>query len=81
MGKKAKNLSQEDLEDVAIYEAISEKKTNNTISLNDIPIKVKCLNEKQKELKKIIEEKDISIVSGPAGCLIKTEKVKIYRLK
>lgn len=71
---RRKHLTQDDLEDVSIYEAYSERKNNisninnsNKIRLNDISIKVKCLNEKQKKLKKAIESKDVVISTGPAG--------------
>ena len=41
--------------------------TKNTVDIKNIPIRVKCLNEKQKKLKKSIEEKEITIAIGPAG--------------
>lgn len=37
------------------------------ISIDDVNIRIKCLNETQKSLKKSIEEKDIVISIGPAG--------------
>lgn len=74
---KKKNLSHEDYEDVLIYE---EKEIHNKINglngasngkngikLQDIPIQVKCLNTKQKDLKKAIEEKDVVIATGSPG--------------
>ena len=66
---KRKNLSKEDIEDVSTFEVTQRTNlTNNKINLQDIPIHVKCLNERQKELKKAIEEKDIIISKGAAGC-------------
>lgn len=35
--------------------------------IGTIPLKVKCKNKRQKELLKSIREKDITIISGPAG--------------
>jgi phosphate starvation-inducible protein PhoH and related proteins len=66
---KRRNLTKDDLEDVSIYEEITQKKTQipNKVRLLDIPIQVKCLNEKQKDLKKAIEEKQVVITTGPAG--------------
>jgi phosphate starvation-inducible protein PhoH and related proteins len=66
---KKKNLTKQDIEDVSTYDTYSALKTNghNGISINDIPIKIKCLNEKQKHLKISIEEKEITISIGPAG--------------
>lgn len=68
---KRKNLTKEDIEDVSTYENTIHKITlngnGNGIRLNDIPIKVKCLNEKQKLLKTAIEEKEITICLGPSG--------------
>jgi phosphate starvation-inducible PhoH-like protein len=65
---KRKNLTKEDLEDVSIWEDQTKYKNNgNNVRINDIKISVKCLNEKQKELKKAIEEKEIVISIGPAG--------------
>jgi phosphate starvation-inducible protein PhoH and related proteins len=68
MGKKFKNLSPQDMEDVSTFEEFSERRNGSYgIRLQDIQIKIKCLNEKQKELKKVIEEKDVVISTGPAG--------------
>lgn len=65
---RTKNLSDKDLEAVTAWEDHSQRvEYKNTIKINDISIKVKCLNEKQKELKKAIEEKEITIAIGPAG--------------
>jgi len=67
---RKKNLSANDLEDVSIWEDQTQISTiirNSKVNLNDIPVRVKCLNEKQKELKKAIEEKEIIISIGPAG--------------
>jgi len=63
---RQKNLTAQDLEDVSIWEDQTQI-TKNKINLNEIPVRVKCLNEKQKELKKSIEEKEIVISIGPAG--------------
>jgi len=40
---------------------------NGFFSIHEIPIKIKCLNEKQKLLRRSIEDKDITISIGPAG--------------
>lgn len=67
---KRKNLGKEDLEDVSIYEEIKSNQVQqykHRIRLLDIPISVKCLNKKQKELKQAIEEKQVVISTGPAG--------------
>jgi phosphate starvation-inducible protein PhoH len=80
---RKKNLTKEDIDDVSTYENITHKTINgnNGPRLTDIPIEIKCLNEKQKQLKKAIEQNEITISIGPAGCLIKSEKIKIYKLK
>ena len=69
MPVKKKNLTKENVEDVSIYEMKSAAKTLATgkITLNKVQIKVKCFNEKQKQLKQLIEDKDIIMVSGPSG--------------
>ena len=67
---KRKHLTKEDHEDVSIYEELSQSRNSSKeqkIRLHDISIKVKCLNAKQKELKKAIEERDVVISTGPAG--------------
>jgi len=68
---RKKHLTKDDIEDVSTYETLIQKittpGTNTGIRLNDIPIKVKCLNEKQKQLKKAIEKKEITVSIGPAG--------------
>lgn len=67
---KKKNLSREDLEDVSTYESntyLQNGGNNNSLRLQDIKIQVKCLNEKQKQLRRAIEEKDVVISTGPAG--------------
>jgi len=65
---KNKNLSAADLKAVEAWEEHSQRiEYKNTTKIKDIPIHVKCLNEKQKELKKAIEEKEITIAIGPAG--------------
>ena len=66
---RKKNLTKQDIEDVSTYDTYYPPKTNghNGISINDIPIKIKCLNEKQKLLKNAIENKEITISIGPAG--------------
>lgn len=63
---KKRNLSKADLEDVSTWE-INNYERSKDVKLNDIQIKVKCLNEKQKELKRAIEDKEITISIGPAG--------------
>jgi len=65
---RKKNLTANDLEDVSIWEDQTQiTQTKNRVNLSEIPIRVKCANEKQKELKKAIEEKEITISIGPAG--------------
>ena len=68
---KKKNLSKNDLQDVSIYESSTPQKTSNgngnKLTLKDIPIKINCLSEKQKDLKKAIESNDLIVSSGPAG--------------
>ena len=67
---KKKNLTREDLEDVSTYEIQTHSPQSNGkigIRLNDIPIQIKCLNDKQKKLRRAIEEKDVVISTGPAG--------------
>jgi phosphate starvation-inducible PhoH-like protein len=69
---RKKNLSSQDLEDFNDYEirTLSSRDNNhskNSIRIQGIPIEIKCLNEKQKELRRAIEEKDIVISTGPAG--------------
>lgn len=69
MPVKKKNLTKENVEDVSIYEIKSSAKILNTgkITLNKVQIKVKCFNEKQKQLKQLIEDNQIIMVSGPSG--------------
>jgi phosphate starvation-inducible protein PhoH and related proteins len=62
---KSKNLTAKDLEDVSIWEDQHAKTSNKVI--NEIKIHIKCANEKQKQLKKAIEDKEITISIGPAG--------------
>ena len=64
---RSKNLTAKDLEDVSIWEDQHQKTIKNKVNINEIPVRVKCLNEKQKQLKKAIEEKEITISIGPAG--------------
>jgi len=69
---KRKNLTREDLEDVSIYEELTQRRNNtyafkDKVRLHDISIRIKCLNEKQKQLRRAIEEKDVVISTGPAG--------------
>jgi phosphate starvation-inducible PhoH-like protein len=65
---RKKNLSEADIDAVAAWEEHSQRiEYKNTVRIDDIKINVKCLNEKQKELKKAIEAKEIVIAIGPAG--------------
>jgi len=65
---RKKNLTDADLEDLTTWEDQAQRiEVRNTVNLQNISIKVKCLNEKQKQLKKAIEEKEIVISIGPAG--------------
>jgi phosphate starvation-inducible PhoH-like protein len=62
-------LSNEDSETVEIWVDVAGRKSlkPKKITLSDIKINIKCFNEKQKELKKSIEDNDITISSGIAG--------------
>ena len=68
---RKKNLTPQDLEDVSTYEVqtYQSQKTNgkNYIRLQDQKVTIKCLGEKQKKLRRVIEEKDVVISTGPAG--------------
>ena len=66
---RKKNLTRQDLEDVSTYEVRTFQTQNgrNGVRLQDIPIQIKCLNKKQKDLRRAIEEKDVVISTGPAG--------------
>ena len=67
---RKKNLTREDLEDVSTYETQTyniQSNGSNNIRLQDIKLEVKCLNEKQKKLRRSIEDKDVVISTGPAG--------------
>jgi len=63
---RKKNLSKFDLEEVNTWEDQQEN-YKITQKLDNIKIKIKCANEKQKLLKKAIEEHEIVISIGPAG--------------
>jgi phosphate starvation-inducible protein PhoH len=79
---RKKNLTQEDLEDIQVWEDHSQRiEYKGTPEFKRKKIEVKCLNAKQKDLKKSIENNEITIAIGPAGCLINSEKIKIYKLK
>ena len=94
MAVKKKNLSKDNIDDVNDFQ-FSEKPASSTmmnLKISDIPIKVKCLTERQKELKKAIEDFEIVIGEGPAGVgkthmsllmalhLLKTEPLKYQKL-
>ena len=65
---RKKNLTRADLEDVSTYETQTfQTNHKNGIKLQEIKIQIKCLNEKQKDLRRAIEEKDVVISTGPAG--------------
>jgi phosphate starvation-inducible protein PhoH and related proteins len=67
---RKKNLTREDLEDVSTYESqlyTTQNNGSNNIRLQDTKLDIKCLNEKQKKLRRSIEEKDVVISTGPAG--------------
>jgi len=66
---KSKNLTANDLEDVSTWEDQLQKNylTRNKINIQGLTVRPKCLNEKQKQLKKAIDEKEIIISIGPAG--------------
>ena len=69
---RKRNLSKEDIDDVSTYEDYTLTHNNGNgnekgVRIQDLPIKIKCLNEKQKTLKKAIEDKEITLVNGPSG--------------
>lgn len=65
---RKKNLSSDDLHDVYEWEDHSQRiQYKETPDLRNKKVEVKCLNQKQKELKKAIEAKEITISIGPAG--------------
>lgn len=70
---KKKNLTKDDIEDVSTYESYAKSTNGNGngastgIRFNDVQVKVKCLNEKQKLLKTAIETNEMVISIGPAG--------------
>jgi hypothetical protein len=39
------------------------------------------LTEKQKHLVTLVEDSDITVITGPAGCLTKNSKIWIYTMK
>lgn len=45
-------------------------------ALNDIK-----LTDKQLKLVKLIDENDIIVITGPAGCITKNQKIRIYNMK
>lgn len=65
---RKKNLSSDDLEDLQVWEDHSHRiEYKATPDFKNKKIEVKCLGTKQKELKKAIENNDITIAIGPAG--------------
>jgi len=67
---RKKNLTKDDLEDVSIYEDKSAQtfyESKGGIRLHDIKLEIKCANKKQKDLRRSIEEKPVTISTGPAG--------------
>ncbi len=66
---RKKNFTREDLEDFEEYEIkiTSQNNQKTGIKLRDLKLDIKCLNEKQKQLRRAIEEKDVVISTGPAG--------------
>lgn len=67
MSIKGKHLTKEDWLDVSAYEKSNSSASAADSKLDEVSIHVKCLNEKQKRLKKAIENKEIIISTGPAG--------------
>ena len=65
MAKNKKKFTQE--EEKEIYADILENSTPKKNILDQIKINVKCKSENQKKLIKSIQNKDITICSGPAG--------------
>ncbi len=60
-----KKFSQEDADDIVNY----QNSTNVHVpTLNNTKIEIKCKNENQKSFLKLIEQKEIILCSGPAGC-------------
>ena len=65
---KKKNLTANDLEDVSIWEDQNKNQTTkNRVNIQELSIHPKCLTEKQKQLKKAIDEKEIIISIGVPG--------------
>lgn len=65
---KKKNLTQDDHLDLMDWEDHSQRiQYTQTPDLKNKKVEVKCLNQKQKELKKAIEAHEITISIGPAG--------------
>jgi len=65
MAKNKKKYTQE--EEKEVYNDIIENSTPRKNLLEQIKINVKCKSENQKKLIKSIQNKDITICSGPAG--------------
>jgi phosphate starvation-inducible PhoH-like protein len=65
---RTKNLTPADHDAVTAYEDYSHRvEYKKTVKLENIKISVKCANDRQKELKKSIENNEITISIGPAG--------------
>ena len=68
---RKKNLTQQDLEDVSVFMVDLDQGRDfggkPRIDLHNIKIDVKCLTQKQGDLKRAIKDKDVVISTGPAG--------------
>jgi phosphate starvation-inducible PhoH-like protein len=65
---RKKNLTQDDLNDLMVWEDHSQRiEYKEHSDFRNKKIEVKCLNPKQKDLKKSIENNEITIAIGPAG--------------
>lgn len=65
---RKKNLTQDDLDDLMVWEDHSQRiKYTEILDFKNKKIEVKCIGHKQKDLKKSIENNEITIAIGPAG--------------
>ena len=65
---RKKNLTQEDLDDLMVWEDHAQRiEYKENSDFKNKKVEVKCLNSKQKDLKKSIENNEITIAIGPAG--------------
>lgn len=77
---RKKNLTKEEIE--LEFENWEKEQLTSQSPLNVLKnkIEIKCRSKAQKEAVDTIENNYISIITGPPGCLIGTEKIRIYAL-